>query len=398
MKQKSGYLNQNTWRLELSYLEIRRAVGILGFCLPLILLLGNYLIGHCDEVKDSISDYYYTIMGSVLVGVLCGVALFLFSYRGFNNWDRISSNLAAVFALGVAFFPTNISGNHCNVLCKPDDPWRNGIHFTSAALFFVTLACMSMFLFTKTNDRSSMTPEKICRNKIYIICGITMLAAIAGIGIFNISTDLHARLYPYKPTFWLEFIALWAFGFSWLIKGEFLLSDGSAAARMPQILVSVNGNPANQTVIKIVLMPGAAMVDHYHTLFDENFKVIKGKVDVWYGNTLATLVSGQSVIIPKNTTHRYLAGSEESIVTVTFDPGNTNFENAIKIIRGEQKGGDFNHFATADKNSLIFMAIIADLTDSNTVGVVKDRMSDIYNNFGEQIAQEKRRLLAKYLL
>jgi len=226
MNKVSSYLNKKTNELELSYLQIRKAVGVLGIILPVVLATGAWLIDDCKYVKDSISDYYYTIMGSVLVGILCGVALFLYSYKGYNNWDRISSNLACVFALGIAFFPTNVCDDcaYCNILGRNDNSWRNGVHYTSAALFFITLACMSLFLFTKTKNKGQMTKQKRKRNMIYKTCGYIMIIAIA----FIASLQIHAvrnLLGPYKPTFWLESVALWAFGFSWLTKGEFLLKD-----------------------------------------------------------------------------------------------------------------------------------------------------------------------------
>src|SRR5476651_1255948 len=108
MNKATKYLESENTKLELSYLQIRRSVGWLGIALPVILPIGTYIFSACNQIKPSISDYYYTITGSILVGILCGVALFLYSYKGFNNWDRISSNIAAVCALGVAFFPTNV--------------------------------------------------------------------------------------------------------------------------------------------------------------------------------------------------------------------------------------------------------------------------------------------------
>ena len=219
------YLDKKNTGLELSYLELRRAIGWLGIALPIVLAIGTLLIGDCSVIKDSISDYYYTIMGCVLVGVLCGVSLFLFSYKGFNNWDWVTSNMAAIFALGVAFFPMVVKDGHdqCNILCRSDSPWRNNTHYGSAALFFITLAYMSIFLFTKT-DKQRITKKKKIRNKIYKACGIIMIASILLIASLRIKC-VYEILSPFKPTFILETIALWAFGFSWLTKGEFLLKD-----------------------------------------------------------------------------------------------------------------------------------------------------------------------------
>ncbi|MCQ6957091.1 hypothetical protein [Mucilaginibacter aquariorum] len=228
MNQLTEYLEKKNSDLELSYLQIRRAVGVLGIILPIVIVLGSIIFTHCTILEPSISDYYYTIMGDVLVGILCGVSLFLYSYKGIDNWDRISSNLACVFALGIAFFPTNY--DHCQVCaqCKmvsrANDDLRGYVHYGSAALFFIILACMSLFLFTRTKAKGRMTNQKRKRNIVYRTCGIIMLVSIAIIASLKISA-IGKILIPYKPVFWLETIALWAFGISWLTKGEFLLKD-----------------------------------------------------------------------------------------------------------------------------------------------------------------------------
>ena len=226
MNQLTKFLEQKTPNFELSYLQIRMAVGVLGIILPVVIYFGTLIFSECSILEASISDYYYTIMGSVLVGILCGVSLFLYSYKGFNNWDRIASNIACICALGVAFFPTNITPDvaNCKILSRPDDAIRNSIHYVSAALFFITLAYMSLFLFTRTQNKSHMTKQKGKRNAVYRTCGIIMVVAILVIASLKI-TAIHDILEPYKPVFWLESVALWAFGVSWLVKGEVLLTD-----------------------------------------------------------------------------------------------------------------------------------------------------------------------------
>jgi len=79
-----------------------------------------------------------------------------------------------------------------------------------------------LFLFTKSGDR--ITPRKRTRNGIYKVCGAIMLACIALIGLYYWWLD-DTLLSALKPVFWLESIALWAFGISWFVKGETLLRD-----------------------------------------------------------------------------------------------------------------------------------------------------------------------------
>jgi Na+/melibiose symporter-like transporter len=71
-----------------------------------------------------------------------------------------------------------------------------------------------------------MTKQKKKRNKIYQWCGIIMLGGILLIFLyFLFLKNIFPQLTNIKPVFWLESFALWAFGISWLVKGEVLLKD-----------------------------------------------------------------------------------------------------------------------------------------------------------------------------
>jgi hypothetical protein len=84
------------------------------------------------------------------------------------------------------------------------------------------LACISLFLFTKSKGRK--TKQKIIRNRIYRIAGIIILVSISLIAVYHFG-DYGTTNTNLKPIFWLETIALFAFGSSWLIKGEIILKD-----------------------------------------------------------------------------------------------------------------------------------------------------------------------------
>src|SRR6478609_4598619 len=98
------FLKKKNNQFELNYLQIRRSVGILGIALPIAVSVGTLLFCKCGMLLDSISNYYYSIMGNVFTGILCAVSLFLYSYKGPDRIDNYASSLACVFALGVAFF------------------------------------------------------------------------------------------------------------------------------------------------------------------------------------------------------------------------------------------------------------------------------------------------------
>lgn len=210
--------------LIISYLALRKSVGLLGVSLPFASVAGSFVFGGCRTILPSVSQYYYSVMGNFFVGSLCGVAIFLFSYKGYTQWDNILSNAAGIFALCSAFFPTHLSKFYleCDVNLTDCSDLSDRIHIVASALFFITLAVMSIFLFTKSQE--PVTPEKLKRNKMYRICGYTMLGAILLIGLYQVK-PIYAIFKPYKITVFLETAALLAFGFSWLTKGQFLLKD-----------------------------------------------------------------------------------------------------------------------------------------------------------------------------
>ncbi|WP_395061241.1 DUF998 domain-containing protein [Flavobacterium sp.] len=204
----------------ISYKLLRKIVGFIGFLLPLVLLFGDNKKINNECPKSSVSFYYHTNMGDVFVGLLCAVALFLFTYKGHkkekSDWlsDNQAGNLAAIFAFVVAFSP-------CTFIEGTKTP--NGtIHNIAASLFFLILAYFCLKLFTKTSGDS--TQMKIFRNKIYKTCGFIILFSIAMLAIYlfkSIENYFRDTIYFW---FW-EVVALWVFAFSWLVKGEIFFKD-----------------------------------------------------------------------------------------------------------------------------------------------------------------------------
>lgn len=164
-------------------------------------------------------------MGHYMTGTLCAVALFMFTYKGYDKIDLWSAKLAALFALGVAFFPTDNFEplSSCKVLALDGNHIINIVHFTSATLLFLTFAFFSLFLFTKTSGNK--TDRKEARNIIYKICGYLILLSIVAIFIYSVVPSINEQFRKFKPIFWFETLALLAFGLSWLTKGEGLLPD-----------------------------------------------------------------------------------------------------------------------------------------------------------------------------
>jgi hypothetical protein len=204
--------------LVLSYLALRKAVGIIGFALPFVLAFGKILLqGH--GIQSSISGYYYTDMRNVFVGSLCAIGVFLMSCRGYDRRDEIAGIFACVFAIGVALFPTTR-----DMGATSRDKLIGTLHLSFAALLFLTLAYFSLALFTKTAPDKTPTRRKLQRNTVYRVCGYTILGSIFLMVIVALPT-VKTLLERLSPVFWLESLAVVAFGVSWLTKGETILKD-----------------------------------------------------------------------------------------------------------------------------------------------------------------------------
>lgn len=206
--------------LLISYLTLRKVVGILGMALPFVVFLGGKFIFKTD-IQSSISSYYYTGMRDVFVGILWTIGFFLYSYRGYGPIDNITGNLACVFAVVVSLFPTTADGTASRA-----EEVVGTVHLVFAALFFLTLSYFSLALFPKTNLNKQFTLQKAQRNIVYKVCGYVMLACIVLMAIYKFWVeDAVPGLQAFEPVFWLEATAIFVFGVSWFTKGEAILAD-----------------------------------------------------------------------------------------------------------------------------------------------------------------------------
>ena len=204
--------------LVISYLGLRRAVGIIGTALPFVLVVGKWLLDGWG-IQSSISGYYYTSMRDVFVGSLCAIGVFLLSYQGYERADNLAGNLACFCVVGVALFPTTPA-----TTASATQSLVGQIHLLFASAYFLTLAYFSLVLFRKTNPAKQMTGRKKQRNVVYTVCGYTILVCIGLIVVDTVFLK-HSALQTLDPVFWLESAAVLAFGLSWLTKGEAILAD-----------------------------------------------------------------------------------------------------------------------------------------------------------------------------
>jgi hypothetical protein len=235
MPPRSGKSQEADNTLVESYRSVRRALGLLGLTLPPLLLVVAALT---EEVtQPSISAYYYGAAGNIFVGTLCAMAVFLWSYVGYQDdgqfpSDKLVSRLAAASALVVAFVPTGkipaadtstCTFLECLVLrATPFNPTY--VHLVAAGVFFALLAVFCLVNFRRTGGLA-ISAEKGRKNRAFLICGLIILACLALLawrGYLYETSDQDAKtaLGQTQTVFILESIAVWAFAFAWLVKGE----------------------------------------------------------------------------------------------------------------------------------------------------------------------------------
>ena len=202
----------------LSYLALRKAVGVVALGLPFAVSIPLWLLrGHLLE--PSISDYYYTGMRNLFVGALCAIGMFMLCCRGYDWKDEVAGIFSAICAVGVAFFPTTPQSD-----ATARQQQTGSVHYIFAALLFFTLAYFCLVLFKMSAKDRVMTEKKKQRNLVYTLCGIAILASIGLLVLFKmgLKMDYFGKV---GTVFLFETTSLLAFGTAWLIKGETFLKD-----------------------------------------------------------------------------------------------------------------------------------------------------------------------------
>lgn len=216
-----GYQRRRADTLVLSYLSIRRSLGILGLLLPILLGPVGWLALGID-IRENMSSYYHTPLRDVFVGVLCAIGIFLFCYRGYDAAENWTGNVACVSAIGIALCPLDAGS----------DPLRQSsvlgyLHTLFGGVFFLTLGVYSLYHFPRGHRilHAGTRPEK--RDAIYRLTGLAIAGSllVMGVHLFLLPVAAKAFLNRYCFTFWMEWVAIWAFAAAWLTKGRAILSD-----------------------------------------------------------------------------------------------------------------------------------------------------------------------------
>jgi hypothetical protein len=231
--------SDNAFNIGIDEPLLRGVIGVLGIVLPIVLVCwGYYLVPAYlpgQHFLGSISAYYAVRTRDAFVGILFAIGCVLFAYKSYNKVDSYFGKATFICAILVAVFP-----------CTSSD-WQSTIHFIFAVCLFTIFAFFSLFLFTKSSappggfwpnikwffkyqrPTSGDLDKKNMRNRIYLGCGAAIIACLIIIGLYYL---LWQHTFLENTTFVLimEWIMVWSFGISWLVKSDIIpvLKDKTA--------------------------------------------------------------------------------------------------------------------------------------------------------------------------
>jgi len=186
------------------YRALRLLMGIFAFALPFVMSALS------SRRLPSISASYYTEARDAFVGMLCVVGAFLWAYNGHSSREARASKVASLAAVLVALFPTSCDS------CQAD--MKAIIHYGAAIVLFGILAYFCLGPFRKDTRRKG--GKKGRRSKVYFACGWTIFGSMLGMAVAELTMPAE-MIRALSVTYWGEAIALWSFGFAWIVAGKY---------------------------------------------------------------------------------------------------------------------------------------------------------------------------------
>lgn len=115
-----------------------------------------------------------------------------------------------------------------------------------------------------------------------------------------------------------------------------------------EFLETSESTDAARVCIKMCVMSNGKLVpDHLHTLQDEHFEVLSGKLTVFQNERKTVLHPGEKILLPRNKPHNHYNGHHEPVIFIqTVEPAldfDYLIENRVGLSRdGKIKKGKVN--------------------------------------------------------
>ena len=194
-----------------TYVNLRRLMTVVTFVFLATLTIYRLKDEADTKNRDSISAYYYHDdnddfpMKVVFAAALSAMGLLLVAYQGYTDQEKWILNLGGAALVLVVFFPM-------------DDPTvpvahRSGhatVHYASAVVFFLSLACVSLWRSHDTLALVTPRRRRIYRNVYRVTGGMMLFVPVLAIAIaLNV---IHFA----SAVYWVEFIGVVAFLSYWV--------------------------------------------------------------------------------------------------------------------------------------------------------------------------------------
>ncbi len=210
----------------LSYLGIKKIIGLIGLALPAI-LWGITLLQQ-EQILPTISNYYYTKLFVFFTGLLIVLGIFLITSHSKDKWERrlcVASGLSAIL---IALIPTNVLDKYTidenSLLCANElvpsfhrytDQVQEEVsqgHLIAAFIFFITIIVLTKIF------HNQETKCKGINVQTYFILFLTLLIVFIILILLIICREILGFNLG-NSVFYLESIMLILFGVTWLIRG-----------------------------------------------------------------------------------------------------------------------------------------------------------------------------------
>lgn len=200
---------------QINHKVLRVIVG----CIALSLAPTVYLLSGSEYPLTSISISYWTDSRDIFVGSLIAVGFFLSAYNGGGNgrdWEYFLSKAACMFAVCVAFFPTegfnakDIPARWILAITETLNTRPEYVHYAAAILLFACLIAMMWFF-----SKRAMKKGKPGRACFYRSISVLMASGIIALEVYGRIT--HSGITVLVIEIW----GLTLFGIGWLVAGSY---------------------------------------------------------------------------------------------------------------------------------------------------------------------------------
>jgi len=171
------------------------------------------------------TQYGAGAMRNWFVGVLFGVGVFLYLYKGFSTAENYALNIAGALALAIAL--------------NPMDLWERShvgtVHGFCAVTFFLAIAFVALFCARDTLHLIGDEKERQRYSRLYLGLGALMVILPLATWAYTVATNNGSKV------FFLETAGILAFSLYWLVKTLEIKSTQALARAAHGELEIVNG-------------------------------------------------------------------------------------------------------------------------------------------------------------